>query len=129
MALRFVLLCSLLFMYIHRSLEPLSSPASGTEAPLGLVNIQFVPHRLSGDCGSYLVVTTEDELTPQASGQFYWLRWLLLVSGDIGVNPGPVYRYPCTLCAKPVEKNQRGIGCDRCDRPVDACCLLWSQCQ
>ena len=38
------------------------------------------------------------------------------------MNPGPVYRYPCTICAKPVMKNQRGIGCDRCDRWTHAAC-------
>lgn len=29
-------------------------------------------------------------------------------------NPGPV-RYPCTMCAKPVRANQRGVMCDTCD--------------
>ena len=38
------------------------------------------------------------------------------------MNPGPVYRYPCTICAKPVKVNQRGIGCDRCDRWTHAAC-------
>ena len=42
--------------------------------------------------------------------------------GDIGLNPGPVYRYPCTICTKPVQINQRDIGCDRCDRWTHAAC-------
>lgn len=40
---------------------------------------------------------------------------LLLLSGDISVNPGPCYKYPCGICGKPVKLNQRGIQCDFCE--------------
>ena len=40
---------------------------------------------------------------------------LLLASGDIESNPGPV-QYPCTVCEKPVKRNQRGIMCDGCSQ-------------
>ena len=40
---------------------------------------------------------------------------LLLLSGDIEVNPGPCYKYPCSRCDKPVKSNQDGIQCDGCD--------------
>ena len=40
--------------------------------------------------------------------------WLLLLSGDVEVNPGPV-RYPCTSCNRPVQRNQMGIFCNRCE--------------
>ena len=40
---------------------------------------------------------------------------LLIVSGDIELNPGPV-RFPCGMCGRAVQSNQRGICCDRCDR-------------
>ena len=40
---------------------------------------------------------------------------LLLLSGDIHLNPGPV-KYPCGICSKPVKINQRGIQCDFCDK-------------
>lgn len=50
--------------------------------------------------------------------------WLLLLAGDIEVNPGPV-RYPCTVCSKAVRKNQRGICCDRCESWSHArCCQI-----
>ena len=42
---------------------------------------------------------------------------LILLSGDIEINPGPV-RYPCTSCKKSVTKNQKGTSCN--------CCGLWS---
>ena len=40
-----------------------------------------------------------------------YCSWLLLLAGDIETNPGPV-RYPCTMCAKPVRVNQRGVMCN-----------------
>ena len=46
---------------------------------------------------------------------------LLLASGDIESNPGPV-QYPCTVCKKPVKRNQRGIMCDGCSQWTHARC-------
>ena len=46
---------------------------------------------------------------------------LLLASGDIETNPGPV-QYPCTVCEKPVKANQRGIMCDGCSQWTHAHC-------
>ena len=46
---------------------------------------------------------------------------LLLASGDIECNPGPV-QYPCTVCGKPVKRNQCGIACDRCNKWTHAHC-------
>ena len=52
---------------------------------------------------------------------------ILLLSGDISTNPGPV-KYPCGKCSKPVKRNQRGIYCEDCtywyhikciDLPID----------
>ena len=40
---------------------------------------------------------------------------LLLLGGDIQLNPGPNWRYPCGVCNKPVKRNQKGIQCDHCD--------------
>jgi hypothetical protein len=38
---------------------------------------------------------------------------ILLLSGDISTNPGPV-KYPCGKCSKHVKRNQRGIYCEDC---------------
>ena len=43
------------------------------------------------------------------------LLFILLSCGDISLNPGPNYKYPCGLCEKPVRKKQHGILCDGCD--------------
>ena len=33
---------------------------------------------------------------------------LLLLGGDIQLNPGPNWKFPCGSCNKPVKKNQKG---------------------
>ena len=48
---------------------------------------------------------------------------LLLLFGDVNVNPGPAWKFPCGLCKKPVKCNQRGIKCDSCDSWLHVCCL------
>ena len=40
---------------------------------------------------------------------------LLLLGGDIELNPGPNWKFPCGSCNKPVKKNQKGIQCDQCN--------------
>ena len=50
---------------------------------------------------------------------------LLLLSGDISTNPGPTWKFPCGLCAKPVKNNQKGICCDKCNSWIHLhCCTL-----
>ena len=39
---------------------------------------------------------------------------LILLSGDIELNPGPGPRHPCGSCSLPVKSNQRGIYCEVC---------------
>lgn len=39
---------------------------------------------------------------------------ILLLSGDIQLNPGPV-QFPCSVCQKAVAKNHRALQCDSCD--------------
>ena len=43
------------------------------------------------------------------------LHCLLLLAGDISLNPGPQWKFPCSLCSNPVKRNQHGIQCDNCD--------------
>ena len=39
---------------------------------------------------------------------------LLVLSGEVELNPGPNYRHPCGKCDAPVKRNQKGICCDDC---------------
>ena len=49
---------------------------------------------------------------------------LLLLSGDIALNPGPRRaQYPCKLCNYAVNKGQRAICCDTCDGWVHFKCI------
>ena len=40
---------------------------------------------------------------------------LLLLSGNIELNPGPQYKQPRGECTGPVKSSQKGIKCDTCD--------------
>ena len=55
--------------------------------------------------------------------QSCFLLNLMLLCGDINVNPGPVWKFPCGLCKKPVKCNQPGIQCDSCDSWLHVRCL------
>lgn len=46
---------------------------------------------------------------------------LLLLGGDIQLNPGPV-SYPCSVCLKPVRSNQAAIQYDGCFQWMHCCC-------
>lgn len=39
---------------------------------------------------------------------------LLLLAGDININPGPYAKCPCGACGKPVKRNQSSTQCDSC---------------
>ena len=57
---------------------------------------------------------------------WYYGLVLLLLSGDVHINPGPTqrkYKYPCGNCWKPVMKNQKGILCDSCELWFHIKCL------
>ena len=52
------------------------------------------------------------ELSKLKSSKHHWyFKYLLILSGDINLHPGPV-QYPCSVCAKPVRK--RFIWCEKC---------------
>lgn len=51
---------------------------------------------------------------------------LLLLSGNVELNPGPHYKHPCGSCTKPVKPNQRGVQCDICDIWYHTRCMLMS---
>ena len=38
-----------------------------------------------------------------------------MLCGDILRNPGPEWKYPCSVCQKPVKNNQERLQCDSCD--------------
>ena len=60
---------------------------------------------------------------PNSSHKSSILLNLILLCGDVNVNPGPNWKYACGLCKKPVKSNQRGIQCDSCDVWIHTRCL------
>ena len=52
--------------------------------------------------------------------------WLLLLSGDVELNPWPV-RYPCTICKNHVKINQHGLCCDVCNLWTHGRCCRMSK--
>ena len=49
------------------------------------------------------------------------LTLILMLSGDVSMNPGPV-RHPCVGCARPVKCKQQALMCDFCDNWVHRKC-------
>lgn len=50
---------------------------------------------------------------------------LLLLCGDLSLNPGPGVKHPCGVCVKPVKSNQKAVQYDYCDRWHHArCCNI-----
>ena len=45
----------------------------------------------------------------------------VLLCGDVEQNPGPGIRYPCSLCCRPVCRNQKALLCDLCQQ--------WAHCK
>ena len=107
---------------------------------VGYYNIPQAPNRemlfaprvlIEGSCSRFAVCLwrRSSHLRPDLHHRSQWSResaipscyWLLLLEGDVELNPGPV-RFPCTICKKPVKKNQRGLCCDACNLWSHACC-------
>ena len=53
------------------------------------------------------------------------LSLLLLSSGDVELNPDPArnWKYPCSVCSKPVRSDQKGVQCDLCSTWLDTRCI------
>ena len=41
---------------------------------------------------------------------------MLLLSGDVELNPGPTFKFPCGNCERPVKSNQHGLLCFTCEK-------------
>ena len=55
--------------------------------------------------------------------EYAFLVSLIIICGDISVNPGPRIRNYCSICKKIVRDSQAGIQCDFCDKWIHAECI------
>lgn len=94
----------------HQSCDlNLSSPSGN-----GL-NIRFASkQRIQVGLEAVLTQRRTQRTTHKSTLQTQVILSLLLLSGDININPGTC-KYPCGICSKPVKSNQRAIQCDFCD--------------
>lgn len=80
--------------------------------PSGLLNLQT---------SELLCASKISHLEPS---RFPTSLWILLLAGDIEVDPGPrQWRFPCEVCSAPVKNNQKGVQCDVCDSWLHARCI------
>ena len=55
------------------------------------------------------------------------LAMVLLLGGDVELNPGDKWKFPCGICTKPVKTNQKGIQCNECNSWFHSkCCNISS---
>ena len=50
------------------------------------------------------------------------LTTCLVLSGHVKLNPGPMFKFPCARCEKPVKTNQKGLPCVSCDQWFHCAC-------
>ena len=83
----------------------------------------YVPSSLSLVSGNTFVSTPKFKVETHATPRFIlkhckptaFCSILLLLSGDVKLNPGPV-TFPCGDCGRAVASNHRGICCDTCNQ-------------
>lgn len=115
--LRSLLVIVLLFLKLHR--KNVSSDLSITKA-----NIFYAGKLSSTPNFDSRSKRLKSKPTPLSSSFKSWFllfkqarvaMYLLYLSGDLEINPGPV-KDPCRICTKGCRSNQRAIQCDSCDQ-------------
>ena len=78
----------------------------------------FLPRHIDYHCPS-------EEKRPPPRAKIPDSTWylLLVLCGDVEVNPGPVSKFSCRRCGKAVRWNQRGVQCDSCDKWHHTSCI------
>lgn len=117
---------SLAFIAMFIKFSLLWSPATGFGRPNGLadsfsgIEPMFVWAKLPA-CwqGKF---TKQSALLKSHYGTDTFFLNLVLLCGDIMLNPGPGEKHPCADLIKPVKSNKKAIQCDYCDRWHHARC-------
>lgn len=110
-----------LLFFVFKSLSSSSLIVSGVNSTRTLYHETYLVSNIDLKCSTninfsllhYYVLTK----IKRTSSIHQYCFFLLLLSGDIETNPGPI-KNPCSVCLKSVAKNHRAINCDTCN--------LWS---
>lgn len=74
---------------------------------------------------SAILDSTSQSSRPRTKALKLFVYCMLLLSGDISLNPGPSGSLNCGICNKSVRANQKGIQCDSCDLWLHtSCCSI-----
>ena len=74
---------------------------------------------------SAILDSTSQSSRPRTKALKLFVYCMLLLSGDISLNPGPSGSSNCEICNKSVRANQKGIQCDSCDLWLHtSCCSI-----
>ena len=119
----FSVLVSLVSCFSPSPLEdPSLSPVTG-EDPL---SVRFAPLAVTLNAGDLLhpanLSRSHLKLTLTRRSVSAWII-IILLAGDIELNPGPNWKYPCGVCSGPVRSNQKGIFCDVCNTWLHTRCI------
>ena len=102
------------YLLLFASLSALKSSFHGVLPSLNALTVPGVPSsyvkRLFERPGPISVARRRRALRKS----FTYLSILLLLSGDVALNPSPHWKYPCATCGKPVKADQDGLFCEVC---------------
>ena len=112
--------------------SPLEDPSQSSVTGEAPHSVRFAPPRIYLNAGDLLhpsnysirrlklsLSSRSVQITKSKSA---WII-ILLLAGDIELNPGPNWKYPCGACSGPVKSNQKGIYCDVCTTWFHSRCI------
>ncbi len=109
--------------------SPIGVPSQSTVTGEDPHSVRFAPSVVSLNAGDLLHPSNypRSHLQLKYSKRIVttsaWVIIILLLAGDIELNPGPNWKYPCGECSGPVKCNQKGIYCDVCNTWLHTHCI------
>lgn len=118
---------AVLFVALFYNKSYLQSDNFDSSLPFGVLSITFERTKPIPIGFEALHTTLKFERSSMSSSKYQLTRWLsmslLVLSGDIQLNPGPGIK--CGICTKATKLNQRFICCESCDQLYHTdCCFV-----
>lgn len=118
MAAIFTTLIKLMFFAVYCHNLTLKRHESASVVATGLNEYIISPSLFQFSLNEASLLTNDfhaDRAKPASYNSGSLALCLIILSGDISLNPGPQYRHPRGTCSRPVKSNQKGLQCDSCD--------------